>query len=122
MNGLTSHIQCWEAVEEARQSALGLSHHKIRSFGSLKDGLHNLGASGPMLDSDFMKQMSLVESGFERKTKWTRKREFLDETNLAVPWGNLVFLINPGTPAPGAKGGRPAFAVVTMLRAPFVPQ
>ena len=30
-----------------------------------------------------MKQMSLSETGFERKTKRTRKREFLDEMNLA---------------------------------------
>ena len=34
-----------------------------------------------------MKQMSLGESGFERKTKRARKREFLDEMNLVVPLG-----------------------------------
>lgn len=34
--------------------------------------------------------MSLCESGFERKTKRTRKREFLDEMNLVVPWAELV--------------------------------
>ncbi len=39
-----------------------------------------------------MKQMSLGENGFERKTKRTRKREFLDEMNLVVPWGELVSL------------------------------
>ena len=32
-----------------------------------------------------MKQMSLSTTGFERKTKRTRKREFLDEMNLVVP-------------------------------------
>jgi IS5 family transposase len=53
-----------------------------------------------------MKQMSLSESGFERKTKRTRKREFLDEMNLVVPWDELVSLIAPHAPAPGAKGGR----------------
>jgi hypothetical protein len=42
-----------------------------------------------------MKQMSLSESGFERKTKRTRKREFLDEMNLVVPWAELVALIAP---------------------------
>ena len=42
-----------------------------------------------------MKQMSLGESGFERKTKRTRKREFLDEMNLVVPWAELVSLIAP---------------------------
>ena len=69
-----------------------------------------------------MKQMSLGESGFERKTKRTRKREFLDEMNLVVPWAELVSLIAPHAPAPGAKGGRPPFAVETMLRIHFVQQ
>ncbi|CEI21709.1 Transposase insH for insertion sequence element IS5Y [Pseudomonas aeruginosa] len=68
-----------------------------------------------------MKQMSLSESGFERKTKRTRKREFLDEMNLVVPWAELVSLIAPHAPAPGAKGGRP-FAVETMLRIHFLQQ
>jgi IS5 family transposase len=69
-----------------------------------------------------MKQMSLGESGFERKTKRTRKREFLDEMNLVVPWTELVLLIAPHAPTPGAKGGRPPFAVETMLRIHFVQQ
>jgi IS5 family transposase len=69
-----------------------------------------------------MRQMSLSESGFERKTKRTRKREFLDEMNLVVPWAELVSLIAPHAPAPGAKGGRPPFAVETMLRIHFVQQ
>lgn len=69
-----------------------------------------------------MKQMSLSESGFERKTKRTRKREFLDEMNLVVPWAELVALIAPHAPAPGAKGGRPPFATETMLRIHFLQQ
>ena len=69
-----------------------------------------------------MKQLSLGESGFERKTKRTRKREFLDEMNLVVPWTELVSLIAPHAPTPGAKGGRPPFAVETMLRIHFVQQ
>ena len=69
-----------------------------------------------------MKQMSLSESGFERKTKRTRKREFLEEMNLVVPWAELVSLIAPHAPAPGAKGGRPPFAVETMLRIHFLQQ
>ena len=52
----------------------------------------------------------------------TRKREFLDEMNLVVPWAALVSLISPHAPAPGAKGGRPLFAVKTMLRIHFVQQ
>ncbi len=69
-----------------------------------------------------MKQLSLGDSGFERKTKRTRKREFLDEMNLVVPWAELVSLIAPHAPAPGAKGGRPPFAVETMLRIHFLQQ
>ena len=69
-----------------------------------------------------MKQMSLGERGFERKTKRTRKREFLDEMNLVVPWAELVSLIAPHAPQPGTKGGRPPFAVETMLRVHFLQQ
>lgn len=65
--------------------------------------------------TESMKQMSLG-TGYERKTKCTRKREFLDEMNLVVPWTELVALITPHEPARGAKGGRPPFAVETMLR------
>ena len=50
-----------------------------------------------------MKQMSLGAAGFERKTKKTRKREFLDEMNLVVPWPELVALIAPHTPKPRAR-------------------
>ena len=63
-----------------------------------------------------MKQMSLDTTGFERKTKRTRKRAFLDEMNLVVPWAELVSLIAPHSPTRSAKGGRPPFAVETMLR------
>jgi len=69
-----------------------------------------------------MKQMSLSTAGFERKTKRTRKREFLDEMNLVVPWAELVGLITPHAPARGTKGGRPPFAVDTMLRIHFLQQ
>jgi transposase, IS5 family len=69
-----------------------------------------------------MKQMSLGAAGFERKTKRTRKREFLDEMNLVVPWSELVALVTPHAPARSAKGGRPPFAVETMLRIHFLQQ
>ncbi len=69
-----------------------------------------------------MKQMSLDTTGFERKTKRTRKRAFLDEMNLVVPWAELVSLIAPHSPTRSAKGGRPPFAVETMLRIHFLQQ
>jgi IS5 family transposase len=68
-----------------------------------------------------MKQISRASSGFELVTKRTRKRVFLDEMNLVVPWRELVGLIQPSAPTGrGAKGGRPTFAVETMLRIHFL--
>ena len=55
-------------------------------------------------------------------TKRTRKRVFLDEMNLVVPWTELVGLIQPFAPVAGSQGGRPAFAVETMLRIHFLQQ
>ena len=67
-----------------------------------------------------MKQTSLASTGFELSTKRTRKREFLDEMNLVVPWSQLIALIEPH--APTGKTGRPPFAVSTMLRIHFMQQ
>ena len=67
-----------------------------------------------------MKQMSFASTGFECSSKRTRKREFLDEMELVVPWAELVALIAPHAPA--AKTGRPPFPVETMLRIHFLQQ
>ena len=70
-----------------------------------------------------MKQISLASSGFELVTKRTRKRVFLDEMSLVVPWRELVGLIQPFAPTgTGVKGGRPSFALETMLRIHFLQQ
>ena len=61
-----------------------------------------------------MEQMSLAYTGFELVTKRTRKREFLDEMNLVIPWTELLALIAPHAPA--GKAGRPPFATEVMLR------
>jgi IS5 family transposase len=61
-----------------------------------------------------MKQMSLAHTGFELAVKRTRKREFLDEMNLVIPWSELLALIAPHAPA--GKTGRPPFATEVMLR------
>lgn len=61
-----------------------------------------------------MQQMSLAHTGFELVTKRTRKREFLDEMNLVIPWSDLLALITPHAPA--GKTGRPPFATEVMLR------
>ena len=67
-----------------------------------------------------MKQISLPTAGFELAHKKTRKREFLEEMNLVVPWAELVSLIEPH--APKGKTGRPPFALSTMLRIHFMQQ
>ena len=61
-----------------------------------------------------MKQMSLATNGFELVAKRTRKREFLVEMNLVIPWSELLSLIAPHAPA--GKTGRPPFATEVMLR------
>jgi transposase, IS5 family len=64
-----------------------------------------------------MRQANL---GLDLTTKRTRKREFLDEMERVVPWGELVALVLPH--APQGKRGRPPFAVETMLRIHFMQQ
>ena len=46
-----------------------------------------------------MKQISLATTELELATKRTRKRDFLDELTLMVPWSDLVGLIQPHAPA-----------------------
>ena len=61
-----------------------------------------------------MKQMTLATTGFELVTKLTRKREFVDEMNLVIPWSELLSLSAPHAPA--GKTGQPPFATEVMLR------
>jgi IS5 family transposase len=61
-----------------------------------------------------MEQLSLAHTGFELVTKRTRKREFLDEMNLVIPWTELLALIAPHAAA--GKTGRPPFATEAMMR------
>ena len=67
-----------------------------------------------------MRQQSLATVGFELATKRTRKRQFLEEMNLIVPWREPVTLISQHVPV--SKMGRPPFAVETMLRIHFMQQ
>jgi hypothetical protein len=61
-----------------------------------------------------MKQISLATTGFELVIKRTRKREFLDEMNLVIPWPQLLVLITPHAPA--GKTGRPLFVTDSSLQ------
>jgi len=70
-----------------------------------------------------MKQISLATTGFELVTKRTRKRVFLNGMGPIIPWTELVGLIEPcASASTGPKGGRPSFAVETMLRIHFMQQ
>jgi IS5 family transposase len=61
--------------------------------------------------------MTQMTFGLDPLPKKTRKEVFLDEMNLVVPWGELVALIQPhARGAHQALGGRPPFAIETMLR------
>ena len=64
--------------------------------------------------------MKQADLGLSLGAKRTRKREYLDEMNLVVPWTELVALVAPF--APEGKKGRPPFAVATMLRIHFMQQ
>ena len=43
--------------------------------------------------------MKQADLGLNLSTKRTRKREFLDEMNLVIPWSELLDLIAPHAPA-----------------------
>lgn len=61
--------------------------------------------------------MDQITLGFEPLPKKTRKEVFLYEMSQVVPWAALVALIQPhARGAHQALGGRPPFAVETMLR------
>lgn len=61
--------------------------------------------------------MTQSNFGFDPIHKKTRKEVFLDEMNRVVPWAALIALIQPhARGAHQALGGRPPFAVETMLR------
>jgi len=61
-----------------------------------------------------MNQISLAQTGFELAIKRTRKREFLDEMDVVIPWAALLGLLRRH--APENRMGRPPFALETMLR------
>lgn len=64
--------------------------------------------------------MNLATTGFELVTKRTRKREFLADMNLVIPWSEMQALIALYTLA--GKAGRPPFRTEVMLRIDLVQQ
>ena len=63
-----------------------------------------------------MKQLTLASNDFERFRKPTRREKFLTEMNAAVPWAELVAVIEPYYPKASSAGGRPAVGLERMLR------
>lgn len=69
------------------------------------------------------KQMSLAETGYlPRSVKVTRKEKFLGEMERVVPWSRLEALIEPHYFVKGARGGRVANPLTSMLRIHFLQQ
>ena len=56
--------------------------------------------------------MKQADLGLNLTSKRRRKRKFLNEVNVVVPWADLVTLVAPF--APDGKRGRPHFAIETM--------
>ena len=63
-----------------------------------------------------MKQMTFSELDYLSKRKTTKKERFLAEMEQVVPFERLAGVIEPHYPKTGAKGGRPAKPLATMLR------
>ncbi len=64
-----------------------------------------------------MCDMNQITLGPDPLPKKTRKEVFLDEMNQVMPWDALVALIQPrARGVHKALGGRPPFALETMLR------
>ena len=67
-----------------------------------------------------MSQLSFSDVEFGAKRKQTRRDKFLAEMSKVVPWARLTALIEPVYPK--GKGGRPPYALETMLRIHFMQQ
>ena len=68
-----------------------------------------------------MRQQTLAaQSGFERYGKKTRREQFLEEMDRAVPWAELEALVRPHYPK--GENGRPPMGLGIMLRIHFLQQ
>ena len=67
-----------------------------------------------------MSQLSFSDIEFGAKRKQTRREKFLAEMDQVIPWSRLMALIEPVYPK--GKGGRPPYALETMLRIHFMQQ
>ncbi|MGA7117480.1 MAG: IS5 family transposase [Hyphomicrobium sp.] len=68
-----------------------------------------------------MKQTTFASLAYDQKKKQTRREKFLAEMEQAVPWSELLAVIEPYYPKAGRRGRQP-FPVATMLRLYFLQQ
>lgn len=68
-----------------------------------------------------MKQTTFASLAFDQKKKQTRREKFLAEMEQAVPWSDLLAVIEPYYPKAGRRGRQP-FPLATMLRLYFLQQ
>ena len=61
-------------------------------------------------------QLPLTMIGYFEKKKKTRRAQFLEEMDKAVPWTRLCAVIEPHYPKGSSKGGRPPLPLERMLR------
>lgn len=65
------------------------------------------------------KQSTFADAGFEKYRKKTRREQFLEEMELAVPWKELVKVVEPYYPSGDGPGRRP-IGIERMLRIHFL--
>ncbi|RYU57414.1 IS5 family transposase [Methylolobus aquaticus] len=68
-----------------------------------------------------MKQTTFASLAYDQKKKQTRREKFLSEMEQAVPWSELLAVIEPHYPTAGRRGRQP-FPLATMLRLYFLQQ
>ena len=61
-----------------------------------------------------MKQLGLTDARLVKRSKKTRKEQFLEEMNAIIPWQRLIALIKPHYPK--AIRGRRRIPLETMVR------
>ncbi len=64
-------------------------------------------------------QRTFATVGFDRYRKATRRQRFLEEMNLAMPWDELMALVEPFYPKEGQRG-RPVTPLKWMLKLYYV--
>ena len=68
------------------------------------------------------KQLGFSDYELTTAKKQTKREKFLSEMEVVVTWQALIDLIEPHYPKASKKGGRPPYALATMLRVHLLQQ